>query len=282
MELNSTNGAILQQPVKYEFTDPASLTLGSARAQKMHYINGALLITGNCFVDGITSDQLLFSYDIPVASSLISGSNSFNSYSRELVPLGSQKPVTGYWAPENSIYQEDNLSIVGIYNNNNSTFGYTLIQVNDFANDPGCLETGSVELSTFHTDFREREAYLDYCNRPEFSAECPDDDPAYTQECPPFKQAIMQLGDELYNTESLWHFKGIDAQGIRAVLVSENEALYQMAVYDIMGRKIHSSSYNVIDGQREVYLEFNAKAEMYIIRVSNGFQTETIKVVGNR
>ncbi|PIY30794.1 MAG: hypothetical protein COZ08_10900 [Bacteroidetes bacterium CG_4_10_14_3_um_filter_42_6] len=190
MELNN-NGTINQQPVKYEFSDPLSIALGSTREHKMHYNSGAIMITGNCFVDGATSDQLLFSYNIPTASNLISGNNTFNSYSRELVPLGSQKAVTGYWAPENSIFQDNNLSIVGIFNNNNQTFGYTLIQVNGFVNEPGCLETGDVELSTFNTELVDWEAHIVYCNRADFSASSPDDPPIYTQECPtPNKSAF--------------------------------------------------------------------------------------------
>ncbi|PIQ29480.1 MAG: hypothetical protein COW63_12885 [Bacteroidetes bacterium CG18_big_fil_WC_8_21_14_2_50_41_14] len=282
MELNN-NGTIKQQPVKYEFSDPLSIALGSTRAHKMHYNNGAIMITGNCFVDGATSDQLLFSYNIPTASNLMSGNNTFNSYSRELVPLGSQKAVTGYWAPENSIYQNGNLSIVGIYNNNNQTFGYTLIQVNGFVNDPGCLEIGDVALSTFNTESAVREAHTDYCNRPDFLATSPPDPPVYTQECPSFKNSATGMGDGTNDDGNFCYFKGIDAQGIHAVLVSENSnTVYNVNVYDVVGRKIFSSTYKVSEGQKEIHLVFDTKAEMYIISVSNGSQTETLKVMGNR
>jgi len=282
MELNN-NGTINQQPVKYEFSLPS---LGSARAHKIHYDNGAIIVTGNCFVAGSTintEDQLLFSYDVPVASNLLSGNSYFNSYSRELVPLGSQKAVTGYWTPENSIYQDGNLSIVGIYNNNNQTFGYTLIQVNGFVNEPGCLEIGDVGLSTFNTELAEWGAHIVNCNREDFPASSPYDPPAYTQECPSLKNSATGMGDDTNKDGNFWQFKGIDAHGIHAVLVSESSnTIYHVNVYDVVGRKIFSSTYNVSEGQKEIYLEFATKAEMYIISVSNGSQTETLKVMGNR
>jgi len=53
-------------------------------------------------------------------------------------------------------------------------------------------------------------------------------------------------------------------------------------VYDVVGRKMFSSTYSVNEGQKEVYLEFATKSEMYIISVSNGSQSETLKVMGNR
>ncbi len=49
-----------------------------------------------------------------------------------------------------------------------------------------------------------------------------------------------------------------------------------------MGRKIYSSGFNVGEGQTPVKLSFNVNTEMYIISVSNGSQTETLKVMGNR
>jgi len=282
MELNN-NGTIKQQPVKYEFSLPS---LGSTRAQKIHYNNGAIIVTGNCFVAGSTTnteDQLLFSYDIPIASNLQSGNSTFNSYSRELVPAGSQKAVTGYWAPENSIYQDGNLSIVGIYNNNNLTFGYTLIQVNGFTNEQGCLETGDVELSTFNTEFVEWGAHIVNCNRIDFPATSPSDPPDYSQECPAPNKSAPTSGGDTKDDGNFWKFKGINAQGIHAVLISDNSnAVYEVNVYDIVGRKMFSSTYSVSEGQKEIYMEFATKAEMYIIKVSNGSHTETLKVMGNR
>ncbi|MBC8320168.1 MAG: T9SS type A sorting domain-containing protein [Bacteroidetes bacterium] len=67
-----------------------------------------------------------------------------------------------------------------------------------------------------------------------------------------------------------------------ASLISEKPAHYSISVYDVMGRKIYSSGFNVGEGQTPVKLSFNVNTEMYIISVSNGSQTETLKVMGNR
>lgn len=280
MELNN-NGTINQQPVKYEFSDPVSLASGSARAHKMHYINGEITITGNCFVGGTTQDQLLFSYEIPVASNLLSGNNSYYTYSRELVPPGSQKAVTGYWTPENSIYQDGDLSIVGIYNNNNQTFGYTLIRVSGFVGGPGCSETGDVSITGFATAIDDQATSLDDCRGFEFDRDNGPSQPEPIVECE--SKSPLTLVGGIEGNGTFWQFKGIDAHGIHAVLVSENSnAVYNVKVYDVVGRKMFSSTYNVSEGQKEVYLEFATKAEMYVISVSNGSQTETLKVMGKR
>ncbi|OFY49342.1 MAG: hypothetical protein A2W85_15810 [Bacteroidetes bacterium GWF2_41_31] len=288
MELRD-NGDVYQIPVKFDFYQPGSgipPVLGSARAHKLHYQNGAIEITGNCFVNSNNpyGDQLLFSYGIPDATSLNSGNNYYTSYSREEVPLGSQKAVTGYWAPENSIYSEGNLSIVGVYNNNNASFGYTLINVGGFINQEGCSETGVVELGHFETTNYQISSYLTECNGISFEIINTIDNPQPTQECPIADPGTKSSANGLNSdgSENLWQYKGIDARGIHAILYSEsNNTRYEVVVYDMMGRKITSSSYNVSGGQQEIYLEFAAKAEMYILKVSNGKYTETLKIVSN-
>ncbi|MFA5419812.1 MAG: T9SS type A sorting domain-containing protein, partial [Bacteroidales bacterium] len=237
-----------------------------------------------CFVNSINpyGDQLLFSYGIPDATSLNSGNNYYTSYSREEVPLGSQKAVTGYWAPENSIYSEGILSIVGVYNNNNALFGYTLINVGGFINQEGCSETGVVELGHFETTNYQISSYLTQCNGISFVMLNDNYNPTSPQECPVVGKSVSATEGNVSDIENLWQFKGIDAQGIHATLFSEsNNTRYEVVVYDMMGRKITSSSYNVSGGQQEIYLEFAVKAEMYILKVSNGKYTETLKIVSN-
>jgi len=284
MELDY-NGLITQQPVNYVFDAPFVVS-ESARAHKMHYANGEIIITGNCFVEDNSQTQtiekqLLFSYEIPNATSLLAGNNYFESYSTEVVPLGSQKAVTGYWAPENSIYQDGNLSIVGIYNNNNQSFGYTLIQMSGLVNDPGCIETGEVSITWFTSEKDDQATSLDDCRELPFFVLNATNPPDPIQDCPTVgEKSASVLGN---STSNYWQFKGVDAQGIHAVLISENSnAVYEVNVFDVVGRKLFSSTYNVNEGQSEIYLEFATKAEMYIISVSNGSQTEILKVMGNR
>lgn len=287
MELDY-NGLITQQPVNYTFDAPFVIS-ESARSHKMHYDNGEIIITGNCFVEDNSQPQtidkqLLFSYEIPNATNLLAGNNYFEYYSTEVVPLGSQKAVTGYWTPENSIYQDGNLSIVGIYNNNNQTFGYTLIQMSGFVNDPGCIETGEVNITGFASEKDDQATSWDDCLGFEFDRDNDPNQPDPIQDCPTVGgKSASTLGNSTGSNGNFWHFKGINAQGIHAVLVSENSnAVYEVNVYDVVGRKMFSSTYSVNEGQKEVYLEFATKSEMYIISVSNGSQSETLKVMGNR
>ncbi len=275
------NGNITQQPVNYQLSLGS---IGEARAQKMHYNNGGIIITGNCFVagSGSTQDQLLFSYEIPEAINLLTGNTYFNSYSRELVPLGSEKAVISYWAPENSIIQNDSLTIVGIYNNN-PDFGYTLIRVGGFVNQPGCLETGDVSLSGFSSSKVARDAVLKTCNARSFGVINISNAPAPLKECYTIDKSAPAFGDNTRKDGNIWKFKGIDSRGIHASLFSEsNNTVYQVSVYDVTGRRVYTSSYTVSDGQKDIYMEFATNAEMYIISVSDGSQRETLKVANNR
>jgi hypothetical protein len=118
MEVDGINSTVLQQPVNYKFD---SFYRSKTRAHKLHCTDDELVITGNCFVDdnpgalNPVREQLLFHYKITDPQVLTSGNNTFDSYSRDVVPPGSQEAVTGYWAPENSIIQGEYTSIVGIY-----------------------------------------------------------------------------------------------------------------------------------------------------------------------
>jgi hypothetical protein len=282
MELDY-NGNITQQAVNYEFSQPLpGLLPGIARAHIMHYDNGEIMITGNCFVDGqAAEEQLLFSYEISDATNLQSGNNYYTYYSSELVPVGDQKPVTSYWTPENSIYQEGKLFITGICNNNNSTFGYTLIDVDDMINIPGCIDEEDATVSyPLNIESLECTATLSTCNKTDFSVLNLEDQPTPIIECAAGKSSPA-LGDKTEDFGNLWQFKGIDAQGVHAVLYAETETVYMVNIYDVMGRKVYSSSYKVAEGKTDIYLEFATKAELYFINVSNVSQNETLKVLGN-
>lgn len=78
-----------------------------------------------------------------------------------------------------------------------------------------------------------------------------------------------------------WKYAGIDEGGIYVILNSETQRHYRINVYDITGRMVHSESLNV-DGQRSVYLNFQTKDQLYLISVSDGVKTETLKVSGVR
>jgi len=285
MELDNS-GNVTQQPVNYEFFYLSGE--GSARSHIMHFVEGKLLITGNCFVRGSgfnNEDQLLYRYDIPDANNLLSGNLYFNSYSHERVPIGRQKEVTSYWTPENSIFQNGYLSIVGIYNNNDLTFGYTLIQESGFVNEPGCLEKGDVKVIHFSTpEPLKCTTYRTECKGFDFNAHIEPFDPAFIQECPrPGDEKSTPVnGQGLEVPGKIWQFRAMDEGGIHAVLFAETETVFEVKVYDATGRKIYSSTIEAIAGQKEIYIKLATTPQMYIISVNNGSQIETRKVIGNR
>lgn len=284
MELDM-NGAIIQQPERYNFFIPgqgsAEPLPAIARGHIMHYTDtDGLIVTGNSFIlEGHTTYQDLFKYEIPSGANLSSGNTDFNVYYRQVVPLGSQIEVTSWWAPENSIYVDGNLSLVGIYNNNNSTFGYSYVNVPGF--DLECLLQGSVIMKNLTINhIVEKPIYTTLCT----SHGIPYLDPEFivdeTPSCIDPDEKSSSFIDENKMT-GIWKYAGIDESGIYAIINPETQSHYQISVYDITGKMVHSESFNV-DGQRSVYLNFPVKDQLYLISVSDGIKTETLKVSGIR
>ncbi|MPM23760.1 hypothetical protein SDC9_70234 [bioreactor metagenome] len=56
----------------------------------------------------------------------------------------------------------------------------------------------------------------------------------------------------------------------------------EINVYDLTGRVVYTSSFNVMKGDNYINLIFPAKDQLYLIRVSDGTKTETLKVSGVR
>ncbi|NOU46604.1 MAG: hypothetical protein HOO86_06025 [Bacteroidales bacterium] len=287
MELDR-NGLILQQPEQYTFSmppcyDPSARILpGTARAHIMHYTeNNGLIVTGNCFVESDTRVlyQSLFSYDIPNAADLRSGNTYFGTYSCDLVPLGGQFLLTSWWAPENSLYRNANLYIVGSYNeNNNQTYGYNYIDVNGFdTSDSHCYVQGKVELLDLNTKpfkkgVAEGVTYAEELERFIYPW-IPEPNP----ECAGNSKSTSVTSEEDLTGGNIWKYAGIDEGGIHAILNTEKPCKYQISVYDIMGKKVFFSEYNV-EGQKYVYLKFDTESQLYLISVNNGITFETIKV----
>ncbi|MGV8113326.1 MAG: T9SS type A sorting domain-containing protein [Lentimicrobium sp.] len=277
MEVDGS-GNVVQQPVNYLFS---MNDYGPSRGHIMHFTGSNILITGNFFDKVLDTDvQHLFSYDIPMADNLMSGNIYFNSYSMQEVPLGKQQEVTSYWAPENSIYKDGNLSIVGIYNNDPVDYGYTLIHTAGFVNQAGCLRTGVVGLTRISTGLYECTSYTMQCTKTSVLysvAPAPADS---IQTCPTVGKSAEILSEMKHS--SIWKFRGIDESGIHAILTPEVQAQYQINVYDLTGRVVYTSSFNVMKGDNYINLIFPAKDQLYLIRVSDGTKTETLKVSGVR
>lgn len=279
MEVEGTNGTIVQQPHLYSFY---SSDIGSARAHKLHYNNGSLDITGNCFVAGYavgSEDQLLFHYQITNASDISAGNTLYDVYARDEVPTGDQKEVTGYWAPENSILQDGEMSIVGVCNNNNQTFGYTLIHLPGWQNTAeDCLEWGEVDISTFSTEITNQETDTDECGFVEIVIDSDPDEYIGEKDCPASEsdKSLAIEGQEICEVVQMVQ---TERSGISAILNSETEEIFNIEIYDIMGRKVVSQNIYV-DGSKEVLLEFEVKPIMYIVNVSTSNAAKSIKVMG--
>ena len=280
------NGNILQQPEKYFFTinGPGSIIPldGLAHGYKLHYTNSyGLLVTGNNFIeDAVGRYQDLFTYEIPVAANLASGNNYFNSYLFDTIPIGSQIPVTSWWTTEISLLKDNNLFIIGNYDNN-AVFvhGYSYINVSGFdTTDLDCFRKGAVTLNSTHSQFLFKYSSPMTCERIEFPYSLPPFPPNPVQSCPePIGKSA--LFEEISNPQNAWTYMGMDETGVYFNINSKELADYLINVYDITGRIIHSESYTV-KGQRSVCLKFKLQNQLYLININNGLQSETIKLVG--
>ena len=281
MELDGS-GNVVQQPVNYLFS---MNDYGPSRGHILHYTGDSILITGNFFDKVLGTDvQHLYSYGIAAANNLMLGNSYFNSYSMQTVPLGKQKEVTSYWAPENSIYKDGNLSIVGIYNDYNLSpprLGYTLIHTAGFVNQAGCLRIGDVNLNQISAYPYECTSYTTQCVKTNVPFDVLDGFAGPLQSCPTVGEKSTEADFEMENS-SIWKFRGIDENGIHAILTPEVECQYQINVYDLMGRVVYSSSFNVGKGEKFIDFNFPTKNQLYLISVSDGTKTETIKVSGIR
>lgn len=283
MELD-LRGSVVQQPELYEFTgktcNSVSDYLGAARGHIMHYTeSNGLKVTGNVFIQNEHDiSQRLFSYDIPTASSLRTGNLRFGTYSCDPMPAGNQPAVTSWWAPENSLYSNQNLSIVGYCRYSTTVEGYVYVNTSGFNfADPNCYYEGTVKIKDLTTYPIDQPSSLIQCSKIEFILEV---DPwvyAPIENCSNGSGKSSSIEENV--DKSFWTFTGIDQTGINAYLNSEKESQYEIDVYDLTGRKVCSESYSV-KGQKYVNLKFNVGSQLYLIKVSNGTQSETIKVSG--
>jgi hypothetical protein len=278
MEISSS-GAAIQGPIAYKFTN-ANTSNDTTKGHMMHYYNDTLIITGNHFaeetLDEVTTEyQYLYRIDLN-ADSLLENYCDFTYYSKEVVPPGKQKIVYSYWAPENSVYMNNNLNLVGVFNDSTS-FGFTHINVNGISEN--CVHTFD-EIS--------REPHLDdtvsctastiTCTATAVTFTSGSIDPTNTLECVAKKSSVFGINDEL-STEAMWEFEQISQDGIEMTLISESSKEYSIQVYDIMGRQIYSSNVSVDAGETSVKLKFEVEAKMYIVKVNNGTTSDTKKFI---
>jgi hypothetical protein len=286
-------GSVMQQPVEYAADIPICYNLGIpglfpayARGHTMHLTPANdLIVTGNGYItaDGGDWYQRLFRYEITDANNLVAGNNTIDNFSCDLVPIGNQLMITSWWAPENSVYMDNNLYIVGSYNNNSPLtpeFGYNFINVNgfDFANR-SCYAQGRVNITPVNAH---------YLHRPYDIVKTSAHDIGWLlyewatdphQDCPshPGGEKSGTLINQDETAAGIWKYLGMDEGGIHAILTAETACRYQVSVFDITGKMVCSYENNV-EGQKEIYLKFHPANQLYLIKVNNGARVETIKI----
>jgi len=249
----------------------------------MHYFNDTIIITGNHFADdgafNPTEYQYLYRFDLN-ADSLAEELSDFTCYSKQEVTAGEQKPVYSYWTPENSVYVNDNLHLVGVYNEYSTNFGFKYVSVECM--NSACVDTlGFIATEPHLDDTISCDGEIVTCTLTDVEVETADVNVYDTLECPSKKTSLLDI-NIFKDPNQIWLFERISKDGINAMLIAEKPTSYSISVYDLLGREVYSSRFNVAEGQTSIKLSFNVNTEMYIISVSNGSQRETLKVMGNR
>lgn len=280
MELNK-NGILLQGPEAYKFTD-TSTDHDTTRAHHMHYHNDTVIITGNHFADVIEDSdtnykQFLFRFDLN-ADSLGEELSDLSYYSKQVVPPGEQVPVYSYWAPENSLYLDDSLYLVGVLNETSYT-GFTFVRVNGI--DPDCVDTLSILANEPQLDDTiSCIGVADTCSSTEVDITLTNMNPSNYSQCFQTESAVMSIND-IMNEQNLWELKQINNDGVEIVITSDKSSAYHINVYDMLGREVYSAGFNVNKGKTDIKLSFEVKPEIYLIRLSNGEYDETRKIINN-
>ncbi|HAH59451.1 MAG TPA: hypothetical protein DCL86_15000 [Bacteroidales bacterium] len=272
----SGNGLVLQQPIKYQFSYGGDKW--PARSHIMHFNKTNIYITGNLFEAERT--QYLYSYEITDATNLLSGNLNYKIYSSYPIPTGKQQEVTNYWAPENSILFDGYLSIVGIYNNLDQTsdkFGYCLIHTAGYSEEE-CLMQGSVAKLSDISSSTNCIAHLDSCRNVLVNFSPVPGPATFNQLCPSHGKS-MEVGSN--DVDLGWRINSIDETGIMVTINTKEETSYLVNIYTTSGQRIHSEKIKANE-QKAVRVNFPVKNQLYLISVSDGTKTETIKVSGVR
>lgn len=276
MEINSSLGQVVQEPVKYTFSYGDEVW--PARSHIMHYKNSKIYLTGNLFE--AERLQYLYSYEIADATDLLTGKSEFKIYSQYTIPQGKQAEATNYWAPENSIIANDHdLSIVGIYNNIGSSgtpeFGFCLVHTAGY-DSAACMLLGKAVMKADISDSDGCSAHLVSCRSTELNFDDYDGILDYNQLCPSHDKSVKIDSEDDINLG--WKIDGIYETGIRMTIVNNEPSQYMINIYTTTGKRVHTEDVSV-NGQQTIYLNFKTTDQIYLINVNNGVTSETRKVV---
>ena len=100
-----------------------------------------------------------------------------------------------------------------------------------------------------------------------------------TLECTNKSTSFLSVENRQLTENDLCRINNIRPYGIEAVLLSDKPALYRISVHDILGREVFSSTYPVDEGKTNIRMNFRLKPMVYIVRVSDGKNTEIKKII---
>jgi hypothetical protein len=288
METNFS-GTLTQNPVNYTFS--YNNQVGNTNSHIMHYsATDGLIITGNSYFSSIMTggrEQWLYRYIIPTPSNLLSGNNNFNSYSEQLLPtLGRQEEVTGYWTPENSVYQNGNLSIVGCYNDNNTMYGFTFVNVNGMTTEQGCIETGDVSVNSgvYYQNLDVSPALITTTNTSIAVPTTSDLSTTLSQFCPNAHGKSVQafgLNEAAIDEQELFKYRSSDENGIYADFYVSEAKNIAVSVSDMNGRQVYTGKLNLAEGANSQYLRFRTQCGVYMVKIisSEGIQSHKVMII---
>jgi hypothetical protein len=200
-------------------------------------------------------------------------------YSEYPIPQGKQVEATNYWAPENSILiNENDLSIVGIYNNIGSTgtpeFGFCLVHTAGY-DSAACMKIGYAVMLQDECDSHPCTSHLISCRSTDLLYG--NDSILFLprQLCPSHDKSIMI--DTKNNINFGWQIDAVNEAGMVLTFANEEASKYMINVYTATGTRVHSENVS-INGQQTVYLNFKTTDQIYLINVNNGITSETRKV----
>jgi hypothetical protein len=175
------------------------------------------------------------------------------------------------------VYLDDSLYLVGIYNEYTSNFGFKCVRVNGI--NAACVDT----LTKFSVipqldDTLTCEATKDTCGFVEVNMSHGVPTIYDTLECTQ-EESLLLLINELAPENDLWDLLQVTSSGIDVVLLSDHSTKYYVNIYNILGKLVYKNEFDAIKGITPVKMKFNVKPSVYLIKVSDGVNSQSQKVI---
>lgn len=200
----------------------------------------------------------------------------FNSYSKDSVPEGSQIPVSSWWTTENSIVDNNTTYIVGSYKRN-ANFGYNFVNVAGFdTSDVHCLRVGQVDFKelTSHIYQHNASTQINYVADIDFGISSYQ--PVVITSCTLDNEKSSSIEQVNPFNDDIFKINEVNEGGISLTFSSIESSLNTVRIYDMTGRLLYNECIQV-NGHEDVYLKFKTKNQLYLLNVSNQYNSKTIK-----